>query len=64
VVGKEVTLVASEVHRVHDRWLRPTIFCSSIRIRSNVMWSIVEPTCWARWYISQAVSYYQDRMDC
>jgi hypothetical protein len=28
------------------------------------MWSIVEPTCWARWYISKAVSYYQDWTDC
>jgi hypothetical protein len=30
-----------------NRWLRPTIFCSSVCIPSNVMCSIVEPTCWA-----------------
>jgi hypothetical protein len=40
VAGKEVTLVACMI-----RWLRPTIFCSSVRIRSNDNWSIVEPTC-------------------
>jgi hypothetical protein len=32
-----------------NHWLRPTIFCSFVRIPSNVMWSTVEPTCWARW---------------
>jgi hypothetical protein len=35
-----------------NRWLRPTIFCISVRIPSNVMWSIIEPMCWAYWYIS------------
>jgi hypothetical protein len=47
-----------------NRWLRPTIFCSYVCIPSNVMWSIVEPTRWASWYISRAVSYYQDQTDC
>jgi hypothetical protein len=30
--------------------LTPTIFCISVRIPSNVMWSIVVPTCWASRY--------------
>jgi hypothetical protein len=46
-----------------NRRLRATIFCISIRISSNVMWSIVVPTCWASRYISLAVSYCQDRTD-
>jgi hypothetical protein len=45
------------------RRLRPTIFCISLQISSNVMWSIVVPTCWASRYISRAVSYWQDRKD-
>jgi hypothetical protein len=46
-----------------NRRLRATIFCNSVCIPSNVMWSIVVPTCWASRYISRAVSYYQDRTD-
>jgi hypothetical protein len=38
--------------------LRPTIFCISVCIPSNVVWSIVVPTCWANRYISRAVSYW------
>jgi hypothetical protein len=40
-----------------NRWLKPTIFCSSICIPSNVMWSIVAASWWASWYI--VVSYCQ-----
>jgi hypothetical protein len=57
VAGKEVSLIAAKVPACMIRWLQPTIFCSSVRIRSNDNWSIMEPACWARWYISRAVSY-------
>jgi hypothetical protein len=46
-----------------NRRLKRTIFYIFVRIPSNVMWSIIVPTCWASRYISRVVSYCQDQTD-
>jgi hypothetical protein len=65
VVWKEIPLVAAEVHHVHQPLAQAHHLLQLYPyIPSNVMWSIVEPTCWASWYNSRVVSYYQDRTNC
>jgi hypothetical protein len=52
VAGKEVTLVIAEVHYVHDPLAHTHHLLQLCPYSIHMMWSIVEPTCWARWYIS------------
>jgi hypothetical protein len=59
--GRRYPLSPQKFTACINRRLRPTIFCISICIPSNVMLSIVVSTCWASWYISRAMSYCQYR---